>query len=265
MTEAVMQTSDFMDELTRTRGRPSRETSDQLAREAQFFAGKPVEGIAAQSATTINHEPKRFRWWWESIIDWMLANPQKSLSDCARELDRTPAYIYQLTQSDIFKERYRQRVAEKNELLNGQLVQRVAGAAITATQLIQDKLDVDSRRAPESRTIDLETLSEVNDKLLKSLGYGGKNAAAPVNVNVTQQVIDTGAKPELLRAAGARIIEHGAAVAMAPAEPPSAESLFPPEQDQALVDDLALFMGEPLNLIGPDIDPELAEREASDV
>lgn len=178
----------------RARGRPSAEESDQLAMMAQMAHGDPVVGTLGRSQTSYALEPKKFRWWWEAIIDWMICNPGLTMKDAAKEFNCTPQYLYMLTSSDVFNERYRERIDAKAKALNEQVVAKVSETALAAVGLIADRLELEKIKPVESRRIELEQLSTVSDRLLKSLGLGAKQLGTVIN-NTNQTVIESGASP----------------------------------------------------------------------
>jgi formyltetrahydrofolate synthetase len=140
-------------------------------------------------------------------------------------------------------------VASKNALLNERLVGAVAETAVKAVAMMDEQLEHDRERPVGERQIPLEKLSDVSERLLKSLGYGGRQAAASTVVNVSQH-IDTGANPEALRVISQRLQAKQAA---------PTESLTEKDRER-----FHLQMDEVHLVAGDDLDPELIRRTADE-
>lgn len=134
--------------------------------------------------------PKTLQWWHDSIIDWMLVNPDKNKKDCAAYFNVTPEYIRQLTNSDVFRARLVARRQVLEDRLNIGIVERIQSLACTSLDVLHERI------AEERKTIGLEAVRETADMALKALGYtapkgGSAPAAAPgSNVVNIQLVID---------------------------------------------------------------------------
>lgn len=129
-----------------------------------------------QKTATENRVENRWRWWYDSIIDWMIANPQGSLRDCAAELGRSEVYVRMIVRTDGFKAHYRARREEFNSLHDDLIASKTRQVAVQALDIILDKFD----RKRDS--IPLSEVREISDSALARLGYGSKGGGTTINV-----------------------------------------------------------------------------------
>ena len=47
---------------------------------------------------------KKLGWWHTAIMEWMLANPDKTLRECAENFDVTQPWLSSVINSDLFQE-----------------------------------------------------------------------------------------------------------------------------------------------------------------
>ena len=99
----------------------------------------------------------------DAIMQWLIANPQLSLSTCALQFNITQAWLSTIIHSDIFQSKYK-------ELLQGQYDERIlplrdklVGVTARALDRVSEKLDTCE---------DAELLLDVANKGLKALGFG---------------------------------------------------------------------------------------------
>lgn len=167
--------------------------------------------------------PQKFSWWWESIIDLMLADPHLTKAQIAEKLSCTPTYIYMITGSDLFQARFAQRRAALNSELNDRLTGRLASVADQSLSIIADVL------SKKQDTIPLPALVDLADKTLTRLGYGVKEKgpsvvvnANPLQVSVSVEDLNE-ARAALRRSEEAKLIEHEAVMSL-PGDPLEATS-----------------------------------------
>lgn len=117
--------------------------------------------------------PAKFNYWYEALIDLLIANPEMLQSERARRLGRTQAWVSMIENSDSFKERYALRRANHSSRVS----QLVEDKLHNVTNLALDKL----KDALETKDIKPEFALDATDTLLQRLGYTGKSekAAAP--------------------------------------------------------------------------------------
>lgn len=137
----------------------------------------------------------------ESILRWLLANPQASLAQCAAEHGITQPHLSIIIHSDIFQARYR----EAQDGFNDEVVADVKDKLLGIAHQGLDKLS-----AIMPIVQDPEFVLDATERVLKTLGYGPKANApaagtAQVNVNVSITPNEFQAAREA--AARARVIE----------------------------------------------------------
>lgn len=122
------------------------------------------------------YRQKKYAYWYDNIIEWMLANPQGSLKDCAAALGRTPQTLYLVTNSDVFKLRYEQRRKEHFEGLSQGILLRTARVAEKSLALLEERLEKNPEKITTSQILDTA------NSTLERLGYG---APAPAQTNIS--------------------------------------------------------------------------------
>lgn len=138
---------------------------------------------------------KKVNWWHERLADWMIANPQKKLSDAALEFDCSVSWISIVKNSDSFKAFFAERSAGASDVILGGIKDRLAAVAEQTLELVEDRLDRNGMVMPYDELLSTSSMA------LKALGYGIASKSAPpapsqVNVNIVT--------PELLAEARAR-------------------------------------------------------------
>jgi hypothetical protein len=141
-------------------------------------------------------EPTKMNWWYESVIDWMLQNPDKNLTDCAREHKVTPMWIYTLTKAAAFKDALAQRRVQHNFLLSTGVIEKAEIVASMSLDLMVDKLNLAGEVLP------FKTVAEVADSMLARLGYANNKGGSPLPTEVH---VTVGVDPALLDAARTRL------------------------------------------------------------
>lgn len=130
---------------------------------------------------------QRFSHWYESIIDWLIANPGGSIRDCAKALGRGESTVYIVTTSSLFKARYAERRREHAALLSSSLIE-------TQENLAFDVLsELHTRVRENPAKISTQLLTEIANSTLQRLGYGAPQTApqaAPVTVNIDARVME---------------------------------------------------------------------------
>lgn len=159
------------------------------------LAAFPINGVDEASAW----QPQKFRYWYDGIIDELLANPQQTQKEIAAKLGKSPVTIGMIMNSDLFRMRYEQRRGEQSKKLTDAINGKLASVALKALDLTEQKLELQQTAPP------LDTLVDVADKALQRLGYGVKSPASPaVSVSVNQ-ILPVSA--EDLRASRAKLID----------------------------------------------------------
>jgi hypothetical protein len=155
----------------------------------------------------------------EAVMNWMIANPQRSMADCAREFGYTQSWLSTMVHSNLFQARLKEKQDHVFADLAGTLNDKLAaGADIGVTKLIE-KLEVSE---------DPKFIKETTNMMLDKLGFGAATrvaGAGQVNAGPVQNNFYM-ASPEDLQRARGRI----ASGAVLPA-PDAAPELAPPAED----------------------------------
>ncbi len=77
----------------------------------------------------------------EQIINWMICNPDRPLSECAREFNYSLAWIYTLTHTDTFQAAYRKRCKEVGVHAVHTISNRLTGVTAKALDRLEEKID----------------------------------------------------------------------------------------------------------------------------
>jgi hypothetical protein len=125
--------------------------------------------------------------WHERLADALIARPDVSMGELAKEFGVTPAWLSTVKNSDAFQEFFRRRSdAHSNQLLHD-VRDRAIGAADQAIEEIQKRLDQNGSVMP------FDSLLETADVMLKRAGFGSsglkqnQNQAPTVNVIISRE------------------------------------------------------------------------------
>jgi hypothetical protein len=124
-------------------------------------------------------EPRSFRWWYDSLIDWMIAHPGGSMEDAAKDLGRSAVWLRIVANSDSFQAQYQARRGQLSDAVNQRLANKLTKAAELSLDCIIDRLEQKQDKVP------LPTLLDLQEKSLNRLGYG-TNSAVPMAQQVVQ-------------------------------------------------------------------------------
>ena len=150
-----------------------------------------------QPSLGLRSSRRKFHFWYDHVIDWMLANPGRSVAECASTVKRSASTLYIVTNSDIFRTRFAQRRAEINSQMADEISDAVTGVALSGMRELQKRITENPAKIPTG------LLSEVAGSALTRLGYGVAPVGTPGNntqVNVNVQVA-----PSILREAQERM------------------------------------------------------------
>lgn len=116
----------------------------------------------------------------ESILRWMIANPQASLAQCAAEHGITQPHLSVIIHSDIFQARYREAQVDLNDEVCADVKDKLLGIAHQGLDKLSVMMPV---------VTDPEFVLDATERVLKTLGYGPKASApagsAQVHLNVS--------------------------------------------------------------------------------
>ncbi len=119
------------------------------------------------SVANYKWKPKAFRFWYDHVIDWLLANPDGDLKKCAEAVGRHPSTIRMIVASDMFKARWAERRGELNGMYNDAILLKTSKVTMQALDLLSEKLG-----SPKAQHIPTATLSDIASKNMEALGFG---------------------------------------------------------------------------------------------
>jgi hypothetical protein len=138
----------------------------------------------------------------DAIIDLLLADASLTQNEIAIRLERHPATVGMIMNSDLFRARYEQRRGAQSLALQEAINTRLSRVAFLALELTEEIL------AEERTAVPLPALVDVADKALARLGYGPKMAANPAVVMINNRTsVVAPVTPEQLQAARQKLIE----------------------------------------------------------
>jgi hypothetical protein len=148
-------------------------------------------------------QPQKMHWWYESVIDWMILNPEKTLTDAAEAFDVTTTWIYTLVNSDVFKERLAERREAHSNAISLGVIEKAGALADMALDAALEKF-VEQKNSGE---MPLSTAVNTAEKAFELVGIGGK-AKAPVGNPTFIQNNFVPADQAALQRARAKLLER---------------------------------------------------------
>jgi hypothetical protein len=134
---------------------------------------------------------KRVHWQHDTLIDMMLARPEASQDDFAKELGYTPAWLSRIICSDAFQARLAERKTELvDPLIRADIEQKLKFAAHKSLDIIQERME--NMPVGGART---ELALEVLKITPKALGFGARERGASGGI-VQNFVVQLPAKVE---------------------------------------------------------------------
>jgi hypothetical protein len=121
----------------------------------------------------------RWMWWYSAIADELIANPDLSVAEIAKKLNRHPNTIGQIMKSDMFVEYYSRRKQAFHALHDHRIRSRMTDVATEGLDAILTTLKQKKDQIP------LRQLESITTSVLDRLGYGTQTAAPSVVVNQT--------------------------------------------------------------------------------
>lgn len=144
------------------------------------LAGGPGRKSGGEGWAATGHEylRKRSALNVQTLVDWVLANPGRPMTDAALFFDVTPQYIYILRHTDMFSAHLKARQAK---------ISQGVDELLTATALqALEKLGQVLENAPSEKAV-----VQSCDMLLDKMGYGAKSESpSGVSLTVNQQVFN---------------------------------------------------------------------------
>lgn len=121
---------------------------------------------------------KQMRWYYDSIIDWMIANPGKPLSECAKHVHKTQVTLSIIINSDIFKAALAQRKARFQEAHDISIIEKTTRVAHASLDIMLQRME------KKGDTVPLQLANDISRTALQRLGYGVQPSGPSVQVTV---------------------------------------------------------------------------------
>jgi hypothetical protein len=112
------------------------------------------------------------------IMDWIIANPHRSLGECAATFGYTQAWVSQIIHSDCFQAMLAAKQVELFGEVRLTVRDRIIGLAHESLRRLTEKVAVEQ---------DIEKVTNAADLSLRALGFGAKAAPPPVGAGGMQQ------------------------------------------------------------------------------
>lgn len=186
------------------------------------------EALVALAGGSIHEHRKatrKMRWWYESLADFMIANPRATQNQIAAHFGRAPGTISTIINTDSFKAYMRQRREAHAAQLDGAVREKLLKVTDKGLDLILEQFD------KKRDTLPIDTLQRSVDSTLKALGYGAAAPQAAVNVkidNAQTKVVAVPVAIEDLEAARAAL--RNSQRAALSATPPTIEGVVADEE-----------------------------------
>lgn len=119
-----------------------------------------------------NNAIKKLSWWHESIIDWMIMNPDETLGKCAEVFNVTQPWLSRVVNSHLFKERFRERREHHSANVSFSMIEKLESLADAGVEAMIDRV------VSERDTMPINELRATSEMALAALGYVTKRAAA---------------------------------------------------------------------------------------
>lgn len=145
-------------------------------------------------------QPQKMNWWYQSIIEWMIENPDQPLKQCAADMGVTQSWLSCIIHSDAFQVAYYEARDEHFANTSHNVVSKMEGVALQAATLISERLE------EEGENIPLNQLNSTAETALKALGYTSTPKGGNVQVNVNNELgVRVSVDQEALRVARERM------------------------------------------------------------
>lgn len=143
---------------------------------------------------SLNRQPiKKLSWWHESIVDWMLLNPEGKLGQCARDLGVTASWLSTIVNSQLFRELLAKRRLEHASNISTSVIDKTQGITHLALELVEERLSRD-----DVMPLSYKEIRETAELGLKAMGYTARSGGAVVINNPSGAVQVNTVTPEML-------------------------------------------------------------------
>ncbi len=147
----------------------------------------------------------------EGVLRWLLANPERPLSDCARELGYTRTHLSIIIHSDAFQARLREAQGDLAGEIALSIQDKLTGLAHASLDRLAEQLPI---------ATDPKLVLDVAERALENLGYGAKSRVpqppgiGSVNVFVGQSISGEELARARAAAQAARVVPQEEPVAL---------------------------------------------------
>lgn len=129
--------------------------------------------LPAPLPTTTSWQPAKLQFWYDGIIDIMIAQPGVKLVEIARQLNKTPVTIGLITRSDMFKLRYEERRKSLAAEMDARITSKLGKVAEAGLDLTLEMLET------KRGGIGVQNLKEITLGALDRLGYAPGGSSSP--------------------------------------------------------------------------------------
>lgn len=135
-------------------------------------------------------EPKDLKVWMERMMDFLILHPRASRSEMAAAFEVTEQTITNVTKSDLFQMRLRQRQAGIAEKVDGSALNRlenkIMGLAENSVDVLSAAMEREQKLVAAGQPgLNLDGVRETCDMALQRLGFGApKGPTHQTQVNV---------------------------------------------------------------------------------
>jgi hypothetical protein len=114
----------------------------------------------------------------ESIMNWMLLNPDRPLRECADHFELTQSWLSSVIHSDLFQAALKQKQERVFLRLAESIPEKLQRAADIGIEKLTDALE---------KTEDPDFILDATDKLLHRMGYAPQSSRNPGGAPTNQQ------------------------------------------------------------------------------
>lgn len=175
-----------------------------------------------------NEAIKKLSWWHESIIDWMLLNPDQDLGVCALFFNVGQPWLSRIVNSQLFKTRLAYRRQNHAEAISHSVLEKCESLADLTLETLLERV------AAERDSISLGELRDTTELALSAIGYGVKgrqpstppqaavqiNIVSPESIVQAQQAWRIAARQQAEEIANGNQLENQTAQALLTSEGP---------------------------------------------
>lgn len=118
--------------------------------------------------------PQRINWWHQTLIEWLLVNPDSKLREAAEFFNVSQSWLSTIMRSDIFEARFEARLQEHRTLISRTTAERLQGMTDMALELMEDEL--------ETGELSFGQVKDTAEMMLKASGFLAPKSRAAINI-----------------------------------------------------------------------------------